>query len=282
MKLVKLTTPPLGACIEAYLARPKYRSRPSSDKVVAAYLQAQRELGHLDVSSLDQATIDAWFAAKGWAPGTCRKFVAIVTAALNHAQRTRLIRDVPFFERPAPVAPKDVWLDESDEARIYALAMGLGMGQERLPRLTRFIALALDSGQRKAAIMGLRWHQVDLARGVIDFRVAGATSKKQSVLPIPTRLRPLLERAYRERVSEFFLDTPAAIDAPFGAFMGKAGHGNVTPHALRHTCATLMLRAGVPVWEVAGVLGNSPDMVQKVYGHHAPEHLRGAMERRFA
>jgi integrase len=282
MKLVKLTSPTLGACIEAYLGRPKYRSRPSSDKVVAAYLQVQREIGHLEVSSLDQVTIEAWFTSKGWADGTRRKMVAILTAALNHAQRTRLIRDVPFFERPAPVAPRDVWLDEADEARIYALAMGLGMGQERLPRLTRFIALALDSGQRKAAILGLRWSQVDLGRGVIDFRVAGATSKKQSVLPIPARLRPLLERAYQERVSDYVLDTPAAVDQVFGTFMSRAGHADVTPHALRHTCATLMLRAGVPVWEVAGVLGNSPDMVQKVYGHHAPEHLRGAMERRFA
>jgi integrase len=282
MKIVKLPSPTLADCIELYLARPKYRARSSQDKVVAAYLQVQREIGHLAVSDLDQAALEAWFTAKAWADGTRRKMTAVVVAAIAHAHRMRKVRDVPFFERPAPVAPKDVWLDEADEARVYALAMGLGMGQERLPRLTRFICLGLDTGQRKAAILGLRWSQVDLARGTIDFRMPGATSKKQAVLPIPARLRPMLERAYAERVSDFVLDSAAAIDGPFGTFMSRAGHADVTPHSLRHTCATLMLRAGVPVWEVAGVLGNSPDMVQKVYGHHAPEHLLGAMERRFA
>ena len=282
MKIVALAPPTVADCIELYLARPKYRARPSSDKVVAAYLQVQREIGHLAVSDLDQGALEARFTSKGWADGTRRKMTAIVNAAISHAHRMKKVREVPFFERPAPVAPKDVWLDEAEEARVYALAMGLGMGQERLPRLTRFIALALDSGQRKAAILGLRWGQVDLARGVIDFRVAGATSKKQSVLPIPARLRPLLERAFAERVSDYVLDTSTPIDVPFGTFMSKAGHADVTPHCLRHTAATLMLRAGVSVWEAAGVLGNSPDMVQKVYGHHCPEHLRGAMERRFA
>jgi integrase len=282
VKLLKLPSPTLGACIEAYLGRPKYRARPSSDKVVAAYLQVQREIGHVAVNALDQATIDAWFDARGWADGTRRKMVAIVTAALNHAKRTRQIPDVPFFERPAPVAPKDVWLDETQEARVYALAMGLAMGKARLPRLTRFICLALDSGQRKAAILGLRWSQVDLDRGIIDFRLPGATSKKQSVLPIPARLRPMLERAHAERTSDYFMDTPAAIDGPFGTFMARAGLPDVTPHTLRHTAATLMLRAGVDAWSVSGILGNSPAMIMQVYGHHCPGHLLGAMERRFA
>jgi integrase len=32
---------------------------------------------------------------------------------------------------------------------------------------------------------------------------------------------------------------------------------DATPHILRHTCATLMLQAGVSTWDVAGVLGTS-------------------------
>lgn len=40
-----------------------------------------------------------------------------------------------------------------------------------------------------------------------------------------------------------------------------------------------MLRAGVPVWTVAGVLGNSPAMVQEVYGHHIPDSLRAGVDK---
>ncbi len=50
----------------------------------------------------------------------------------------------------------------------------------------------------------------------------------------------------------------------------------VTPHVLRHTCATWLVQSGVPLWEVAGYLGMTVEMVERVYGHHAPEHLREA------
>lgn len=49
-----------------------------------------------------------------------------------------------------------------------------------------------------------------------------------------------------------------------------------TPHILRHTRATLMLRAGVPVVEVADYLGMTPAMVLKVYGHTASEYQKRA------
>ena len=49
-----------------------------------------------------------------------------------------------------------------------------------------------------------------------------------------------------------------------------------TPHVLRHTRATLMLRAGVPPVEVAEYLGMSLQMLLKVYGHTAAEYQRAA------
>jgi integrase len=50
----------------------------------------------------------------------------------------------------------------------------------------------------------------------------------------------------------------------------------VTPHTLRHTAATWMAQEGVPVWDIAGLLGNTVQMVEEVYGHHSPDHLRRA------
>jgi integrase len=52
----------------------------------------------------------------------------------------------------------------------------------------------------------------------------------------------------------------------------------VTPHTLRHTAATWLMQAGVSIWEAAGFLGMSPEMVSQVYGHHHPAHMRGAAE----
>ena len=51
---------------------------------------------------------------------------------------------------------------------------------------------------------------------------------------------------------------------------------DVTPHTLRHTAATWLMQNGVPIWEAAGFLGMSPEMLARVYGHHHPDHLRNA------
>jgi hypothetical protein len=50
--------------------------------------------------------------------------------------------------------------------------------------------------------------------------------------------------------------------------------GKVTPHTLRHTAATWLMQAGVNKWEAAGFLGMSVEMLDQVYGHHHPNHLR--------
>lgn len=58
-----------------------------------------------------------------------------------------------------------------------------------------------------------------------------------------------------------------------------AGLGSdVTPHTLKHSCATLMLQNGVSTWNVAGLLGTSEAVIRKVYGHHAISHLREAAD----
>ena len=52
--------------------------------------------------------------------------------------------------------------------------------------------------------------------------------------------------------------------------------GKITPHTLRHTAATWLMQNGVDKWEATGFLGMSVEMLDRVYGHHHPEHLRGA------
>ena len=49
-----------------------------------------------------------------------------------------------------------------------------------------------------------------------------------------------------------------------------------SPHILRHTRATLMLRAGIPPVEVGEYLGMSLAMVLRVYGHTSSEYQRAA------
>jgi integrase len=57
-----------------------------------------------------------------------------------------------------------------------------------------------------------------------------------------------------------------------------AGLGpDVTPHILKHTCATLMLQRGISTWRVARLLGTSEAVIERTYGHHAMDDLTAAL-----
>ena len=53
---------------------------------------------------------------------------------------------------------------------------------------------------------------------------------------------------------------------------------NVTPHTLRHTAATWLMQQGVDLWTAAGFLGMTVEVLERVYGHHHPDHLAEAVQ----
>src|SRR3982074_1459616 len=74
----------------------------------------------------------------------------------------------------------------------------------------------------------------------------------------------------------------SSVKTGFGSAVRLAGlggaAGNVTPHTLRHTAATWLMQRAAPMWEAAGFLGMSEKTLRDTYGHHHPDHLRGAAD----
>jgi len=215
---------------------------------------------------------------------TLRKDLAALKSVLSFGVKHRLIAqvDVPYVDLPPAGQPRDVWLNETQEAEFLELAHGHSLGLPRLSRLTRFVSIALDAAARKSAIEGLTWDRVDLDKRLIDFREPGLrrTKKRRVPVPISDRLAPVLERAKREATGGFVLDHGGDIRKTFNTWRQAIGYAWVSPHVMRHTAATLMLRAGVSIWSVAGVLGDTVETVTRTYGHHDPEYLVNAVNRR--
>jgi integrase len=68
------------------------------------------------------------------------------------------------------------------------------------------------------------------------------------------------------------------VDKAFRRNAGDAGMPDVTPHTLRHTAATWLMQGGADLWEAAGFLGMSVEQLERTYGHHHPDHLKGARD----
>jgi hypothetical protein len=101
-------------------------------------------------------------------------------------------------------------------------------------------------------------------------------------VPIPPRLLAHLRRwVDRGIIASFFVEWQGkpiqSVKTAFESAVRLAGiEGKVVPHTLRHTAATWLMQAGVDKWETAGFLGMSVEMLDRVYGHHHPKHLRKA------
>jgi hypothetical protein len=108
------------------------------------------------------------------------------------------------------------------------------------------------------------------------------TKKRQPPVPIPPRLLAHLRRwqakdSVRHHVVEWNGVPIKSLKTAFKHAVALAGlDGQVTPHTLRHTAATWLMQAGVDKWEAAGFLGMTVDMLDRVYGHHHPQHLQRA------
>lgn len=67
---------------------------------------------------------------------------------------------------------------------------------------------------------------------------------------------------------------------PFRAMLARLGLPKVTVHDLRHSAATMMLTAGVPLPVIAEILGHSTMRVTAdLYAHIVPELRRDAADR---
>lgn len=214
--------------------------------------------------------------------GTCRRELGILRAAINHAHREgRLTRSVPVHLPDSP-EPRERWLTRTEAAAL--LRAGLREPRVRL-YLPLFILLGLYTGERKEAVLSLRWAQVDLEGGRINFNPPGSrrTNKRRARIPIPSKLIPHLRRARRRGTEIGFVVHENGtrlkdVKKSFASACRRAGLEKVSPHTLRHTCATWLMQRGVSIWDASGFLGMTEETLRRVYGHHHPDYLSDAAE----
>jgi integrase len=226
-----------------------------------------------------------------------RRELEDLRAAINHHRREGLCSEIVSVVLPPRAVARERWLTRSEAARLLWAAWRahqvmrgndthLTVGRH----VARFILVGLYTGTRSAAICGAalmptvgRGH-VDLEAGVFYRLAIGRrqTKKRQPPVRLPPRLL-----AHMRRWAARGLSTKAVVEwngkpvesvrKGFEAAVRAAGLGaDVTPHILRHTCATWLMQAGVNLWDAAGFLGMTVQQLEQGYGHHHADYQQEA------
>lgn len=211
----------------------------------------------------------------GKAPATAGADIKTLKAAVKYwHEEYGPLNFIPSYWKPAPNAPKDRWLTRSEAARLLKAA-------KPYQHLRRLILLGLYTGSRPGVILALTWDQVDLKNRMLSRVPAGVKQDRKKRAPkvrLGWRILSHLKRWHRIDRGQGFVchfGGQQIVD-PHTAWkktIKAAKLKGVTRHTLRHTRATWMMQAGVPIWEAAGFLGMTVKTLEKVYGHHSPEHM---------
>ena len=235
------------------------------------------------------------YVAQRSTDAAARRELEDLRAAINHHRREGLCSEIVEIVLPEKRPPRERWLTRAEAARLVwsawryrEIQQGKATDRRSRQHVAKFVLLSLYTGTRAAAVCGAALQPmpgrgwIDLDRGIFYRRPAGRreTKKRQPAIPLPgeilTHLRRWKRRGQRFAV-EWNRQPVKSIDKAFVHAVRDAGLSpDVTPHTLRHTAATWLMQAGTDLWEAAGYLGMTVEMLHERYGHHHPDHLSGA------
>jgi integrase len=236
-------------------------------------------------------------------PAGARRELEDLRAAINWHRKEGLCREVVEVTLPDRSQPEERWLTRDEVARLLWTAWrhvevqrGKPTAKRPWRHLARFIIAALYTGSRQAVITGAALSMregagfVDLDSGIFYRRPRGEDdrNKRRPSIRLPSRALAHFRRWAKDRgddtisrewLIEFEGERIGEVNKGFASLVKAASLGpEVTPHTLRHTAATWLMQSGADLWDAAGFLGMSVATLERVYGHHHPDHQRTAVE----
>jgi integrase len=287
--------------LEEWLKAKRYSVGTQTLRVTRSYVCNQVEplLGHLALSQLTPMVLQAFVNAlkdKGLANGSVKRVFTIVHSSLDMAEKMLLI---PKNHASVVTLPKirrrelQVW-DVEQVQQFLKVA-------SKDPYMYIAFHLALLTGMRQGEILGLRWSDVDFESQMLFVRrtlshdgkefLPGAktTSGVRSVAVDPSTIHVLQRHHQRimddkEKYQDRYQDNDLIVCSQLGfrirprflmsvwyRLLATSGLPKITFHDLRHTHASLLLKANVHPKIVSERLGHaSIQITLDTYSHLLP------------
>ncbi|MGY6215716.1 tyrosine-type recombinase/integrase [Methylolobus aquaticus] len=206
---------------------------------------------------------------EGLTPARVNRVLCLVRAVLRKSEREWEWIDRAPVVKMLPVENRRLrWLTRDEAQRLI---------EECPPHLAAMVRFALATGLREANVTKLEWSQVDLERRVMWVHPDQAKGKKAIGIPLNRDAMVVLREQQGKHSTRVFTYEGRPIEkanaAAFPKACRRAGLTDICWHSLRHTWASWMTQAGVPLDKIQLLGGWSNLAMVQRYAHLAPEHL---------
>jgi len=217
---------------------------------------------------------------------------------------TQAVEDELLPANPALRLGRYLRAGDEAEPTIDALTAGeaahlLETARIRWPEWYPWLLCGLRTGLRLGELLALQWGDVDwqgrfvqIQRNLVDGALTTPKNHQTRRVDLSGQLRSVLRLWRRQQRARWLaLGQPlppwvfssivgSALDGSnarkvFNQLLDKAELHRRGPHQMRHTFASLLLQAGVPITYVSRQLGHKdPSITLRVYAHWLPEPMR--------
>ncbi len=252
-----------------------------SDTRLKKWVAALGTISAWDITSEQLETAAHAMVAHGYKPSAANRDLSALGSAYRWAKARRLsprgfrspTLGVARFEEA--IRRVEVTREQIEALRARSLAFS-----DR--RFGVFVALLIDTGARKSELLERRWKEFDLERREILCETTKTGVPR--VLHFRDETADLIKRVFPKRAPDALPfegrvpGQPISFRKAWLTAVAAIGVPDLHMHDVRHAAAAGLLRAGVTLGVAAQVLGHSPQVLARRYGHLETETLRRAQE----
>ena len=238
-------------------------------------------IGNLDLPQITESVIEQMrskLRRKRKAPATINRSCATLKTILLMANRRwKMLDRVPYIEMQKESLGRVRFLSEQEETKLLSLLQEHPIAHWRVA--ADIVAVLLDTGMRVGELLSLLVKDVNFESNLIHIWFNKADKPRS--IPMTSRVREIMEKQCADRIGRVFPVKQDLLSRAWNSArktMGLTNDPQFVPHALRHTCASRLVQAGVDLYTVQRYLGHSTIRVTERYAHLSPAMLRDAAQ----
>lgn len=266
--------PCVNAILDARLAELKASGKARAAITPFYHAALKEHFGAIQPVQITPPLVQRYWTKRQDRPTSLREELLELRVALNWAHRQGWIPAPPYISAPGKRPPRERFLTRKQGKALLDAASS--------QHLRIFLLLAMTTGARRGAILGLTWDRVDLKRGLVDFTDPARyeTKKRRTVVPIGRSVIDALKDARKfartDHVVEYMGKPVKGVRTAFREAAKAAGMPWATPHILKHSVISWLAEDGFPAEDISDLTATNINTVRRVYRKFSPERLRDA------